>query len=177
MARPYQCRCCHHRCIIVVQLTRSRGVAAFSSSVMLLVQTSGSRSIVGSQPARAFMVDDAHGYVTISRAHKCLGPLQTTPIAAPSCTTFLGSTASRAFRPSLSAPPPAVAPILPNSKSKPKVETIQLTWNSATNQTSTGSVLVRIDHVYTCDDDYDDDEDNDRHVANAQDVSMPILAL
>jgi hypothetical protein len=32
--------------------------------------------------------------------------------------------------------------------------------------------LVRIDHDNTCDDD-----DNDRHVAGAHDVSMPIIAL
>jgi hypothetical protein len=41
MGWPYQCRCCHHRCIIIVRLTRSWGEAALSSSVMLLVQASG----------------------------------------------------------------------------------------------------------------------------------------
>jgi hypothetical protein len=87
MAWPYQCRCCHHYCTIVVRLTRSRGVAALSSSSKHPV----SRSIVASQPARTSTVANVHGYVTISRANKCREPLQTTPIASPSYTTLLGS--------------------------------------------------------------------------------------
>jgi hypothetical protein len=40
-------------------------------------------------------------------------------------------------------------------------------------------VLVRIDHDNTCDNDDNDDndDDNDRHVMDARDVWMPIIAL
>jgi hypothetical protein len=110
MAWPYQCRCCHHCCITAVRLIRSRGVAAHSSSS----KHPFSRSIVASQPARTSMVADVHGYVTIRSANKCREPLQTTPIASPLCTAFLGSRASRAFHPPLSALPPAIAPTLPS---------------------------------------------------------------